>query len=659
MYYICELTFDIIFFVFFLLYVISFCIYNKEPKMFEVLNLLIFIIFPLINLSVIYGFTWYKGFKVILTYFNLKCDCDCNWDCDKLPNNDDELKQLVYYDKFEEKIRDGDSYDSFRELEPVKLFMYIRKIDRWFKVKFVSTILIMVFILTFFPLYFWDFYTFLYLFFFFAFSFPLSLAVPNHLFVFINLKDCFKSLCCCCKCCLKCKLNQNIMNIGEKFKGLKYWVYIIQTLLNLSIIGLVIVVLAISSSSVSTIDEIFKSKDYFNNIEIGDLTEQTFSRNYVKSPMCFTTIHHLNFIQLTSLAQAAYLNEGNDIETAKNEYYSKSIFKDPNIEIEKMEFLTKENNNIVILRTDIKIKDNNKGLIIFSIRGSTSWRDWWLDLEMYCPSTIFTLIKMIPLIQRSESISATVISSFLTLPLSAMDGISLLNQYSETAKEKIEPIIKENQDKDILFVGHSLGGGLSKYIGFYFKKQSFSVSGPGVTPLEYKDQFFNGYNKFFRSNFIDIIPDNDLIPRLEVSGGIKYRILCQKNPLKCHSIVRTLCMMGLMCEQEEYTKQLCLSMIDIGKEEYDSMREFKNGEDFCNNYIFDKDGNYDTCKNAKVTSSEYKCYYAHLQYLKDGEIRNDYKCLQFNKFEKENYKKALESKYPEEQRIIEILPEES
>lgn len=73
--YICELTFDIIFFVFFLLYIISFCIYNKEPKMFEVLNLLIFIIFPLINLSVIYGFTWYKGFKVILTYFNLKCDC--------------------------------------------------------------------------------------------------------------------------------------------------------------------------------------------------------------------------------------------------------------------------------------------------------------------------------------------------------------------------------------------------------------------------------------------------------------------------------------------------------------------------------------------------------------------------------------------------------
>ena len=96
--YICELTFDIIFFVFFLLYIISFCIYNKEPKMFEVLNLLIFIIFPLINLSVIYGFTWYKGFKVILKYFNLRCDCRC--DCDKLPNDDDELKQLVYYDKF-------------------------------------------------------------------------------------------------------------------------------------------------------------------------------------------------------------------------------------------------------------------------------------------------------------------------------------------------------------------------------------------------------------------------------------------------------------------------------------------------------------------------------------------------------------------------------
>jgi len=256
----CEFIFDICFGIMVLLYIISGIVYNIYPEMFEFLNFLIFIFFPLIKLLVIYCFAWYIGFKVIFRYFNSNCSCKYF----QLPNNDEELKKLVYYDKFERKIEERDSSDSFMELEPVKLFMYIKEIDGWFKFKFWSTISIMVFILFLFPICFKDGYTLLYLFFFFALSFPLSLAVPNHLFIFINLKDCFKSLC----CCLTCKVNQNIINIGEKFHGLKYWVYIIQTLLNLSIIGLVIVVLAISSSSVSTMDKIFNSTNYFNNIEI-------------------------------------------------------------------------------------------------------------------------------------------------------------------------------------------------------------------------------------------------------------------------------------------------------------------------------------------------------------------------------------------------------
>ena len=163
-----------------------------------------------------------------------------------------------------------------------------------------------------------------------------------------------------------------------------------------------------------------------------------------------------------------------------------------------------------------------------------------------------------------------------------------------------------------------------------------------------------GYNKFFKSNFIDIIPDNDLIPRIEVSGGIKYRILCDKNFIKCHSIDRTLCMMGLMCEQEEYSKKLCLSMPNIGEEEYKEMRKLKNGDEFCNNNIFKEDGNSHICKGAKVTSSQYKCYYIHLQYLKDNKLINEYKCLQFNENEKDIYKTHFESKYPEDNRIIDI-----
>ena len=640
--YIFEIGIDTFCLISLLLYIISLSIYNNSSKMFEILNAIFFVFLPALKFSIIFFPTWWKGVGIITSYFN----CEC------CPFDEGKIKKIVNYDSFEKKISNKESPESFGELEPVQLFMYNKKIDCWFQFKFWSTILCILLIILVYPIYFRDAWTLLYLVGFFILSFPLSIAVPNNLFFILNLKDCFKNLCCCSKC-LNLKINENIIIIGEKFKGLKYWIYIIQFLINACIIFLVFVVKNNNDYEYDSVKDRLGDIKKFNELKIEDFTEQTFSRNYVKSPMCFTTIHHLNFIQLASLAQAAYLNQEGSIKIAKDYFYSKSLFTQSNAQIENMEFLTRSNDNVVLLRTDIKLS-GNRDLIVFSIRGSYSFRDWWLDLEMYCPSTLLTIMKMIPLIQKQESFTLKVLNTVLTFPLRMMEGISLIKQYSDTVFEKVDPIVNDNQDKDILFVGHSLGGGLSKYIAIHYQRQSFSVSGPGISPLEYMNQKIYGYNNYFKSNFIDIIPDNDIVPRLEVSGGIKYRVLCQKDPSSCHSIDRTLCMIGLMCEQEELTKRLCLSMPNIGEKEYKDMKIFKNGEKFCNNYVFDKDGNINICKNAKVSSSKYQCYYIHLQYLKDDVLRNEYKCLQFNEKEKENYKLEFESKYPEENRIIDI-----
>lgn len=269
-----------------------------------------------------------------------------------------------------------------------------------------------------------------------------------------------------------------------------------------------------------------------------------------------------------------------------------------------------------------------------------------LDLEMYSPSAILTLIKMIPLIQRSESLTSEVLHAILTFPLNSLKNITLLNYYTEQIIRKVDKVIKQNKNNtDFLFVGHSLGGGLSKYIATIYKKQSFSISGPGITPLEYMDSI-SGYNKVFKSNFIDIIPDNDIVPRIDTSGGIKYRVLCNKNSINCHSIDRTICMMGIMCEQEEYTKKLCLSMPNIGEEEYKKMKIFKNGDNFCNDQII-RENEKDKCKSASITSNDYKCCYVHLKLPKNNnEYKHEYKCLQFSSFnEIERYQKEINDIY--------------
>ena len=71
---------------------------------------------------------------------------------------------------------------------------------------------------------------------------------------------------------------------------------------------------------------------------------------------------------------------------------------------------------------------------------------------MYSPSAIFTIIKMIPLIQKEESWTSKVINFVLTIPLNALEGITLLNDYSKTAYNKLDTIIKNNKNDDIIFV---------------------------------------------------------------------------------------------------------------------------------------------------------------------------------------------------------------
>ena len=54
--------------------------------------------------------------------------------------------------------------------------------------------------------------------------------------------------------------------------------------------------------------------------------------------MCYTSIHHLNFIQLVALTQASYITEIGDIQKVKNIYYKNTIFKDSEIKLINMEF---------------------------------------------------------------------------------------------------------------------------------------------------------------------------------------------------------------------------------------------------------------------------------------------------------------------------------
>ena len=286
------------------------------------------------------------------------------------------------------------------------------------------------------------------------------------------------------------------------------------------------------------------------------LSEQSNFENII----CNSSIYGLNMLKIGSLALASYTS---NIENTRN-YIEKSFFKEKIEKINEMRILNENSKYGVVLLITVIIP-NEKPLSIFAIQGSIKKLDWWLDIEIFCSSAIFSFLNRISVTQL-ESLTSNIITWLLTLPLRFLDKLTLFKKYFESLDPYIsEEIKKINGTNNIIFIGHSLGGGLAKFFGLKYHKESVSFSGPGITPLEFKLKDELNY-KYFKTNLIDVIPDYDTIPRIETSAGIRYRVLCNKGFFECHGIERTICQMGATCRREDLTGDLCMSL--FGKEYY-------------------------------------------------------------------------------------------
>ena len=310
----------------------------------------------------------------------------------------------------------------------------------------------------------------------------------------------------------------------------------------------------------------------WNGTYISGNYPKTSQRDTVRNAMCFTNIHYLNMVQLEALAQISYFKDIEDVKV----FMKNSIFRedaDVPVLIDDIKFLTNKDDDGVLLKVDLHVPSSSRNVTVFSIRGSTTDVDWWLDFELLASSALFTLARRIPIITRTESRTASILTRFMTLPIRHMNEITLSYKYTKTLFKAYDDYMYDHKDNNntIIFVGHSLGGAMSKIMANKYAKQSVAISGPGITPIEQLYRPKDQYDMYFKSTFIDVVPDNDIVPRVETEGGVKYRLLCENSNYNCHSIERTLCMTGILCGQEYYTGDLCSRLFD--REEIDKMKE--------------------------------------------------------------------------------------
>lgn len=296
-------------------------------------------------------------------------------------------------------------------------------------------------------------------------------------------------------------------------------------------------------------------------------------KSKLKPNICFSSIHNMYIYLFLPFINDAYYYDNNP--TVSPDFYSsfqikgyKELFYDNELyNITPIGSLIESNdlNKVKMIQYDV-IKNRKDGdtisfeneMTILAIKGTTNKKDIFLDLQLYLPSILLTFLSYFSLLSsQKETYSFRFLEYSLSLPYRLFSQYLIIDGY---LRDLIEAYNK-NKDKfkkNLIIVGHSLGGGLAKLLGRFLGKQAISLSGPGVNAFHSLWEY-EGSSDDFEISAIDLIPDMDLVPRVEVSGGTTYRIICKEGPLKCHGSETSLCEVLIMCRNPNY-EQYCKNM---------------------------------------------------------------------------------------------------
>ena len=312
-----------------------------------------------------------------------------------------------------------------------------------------------------------------------------------------------------------------------------------------------------------------------DNIEddIDDImpTSEIFENKDILLPnICYASIHNFPLqLFLPFINDAYYYNNNHDYTTYGPFYDSslqiegyKKLFFTNDYEIKVIGNLIKQKNTVKMVQYNVKKSEEE--ITILSIKGTSYNKDIYLDAQLYFSSILMNILTTFSILTPKDSISFKLMEYSLNIPYRIFFRYLIIDDYLEL----LQNAYIDNEYsfyKNIVIVGHSLGGGLAKLLGRLVKKEAISLSGPGVNAFHSLWQY-EGQSENFEISVVDLVPDMDLVPRVETSGGTIYRIICKAGVFKCHKKTMSLCEVLIMCRNPNYNVY-CKNIALLSEEE--------------------------------------------------------------------------------------------
>ncbi|CAJ1426370.1 unnamed protein product [Effrenium voratum] len=184
--------------------------------------------------------------------------------------------------------------------------------------------------------------------------------------------------------------------------------------------------------------------------------------------------------------------------------------------------------------TFFELADPSNETTVFALRGTQSPLDVLQDLNIFTPVAVTQIAAYLGP-DLTSSVTKTVFGLFAGLPTIDKDFFQVLLEH---VRAKVAAAPKRR----FYLTGHSLGGGLAKLVALEVGQVSVTFASPG---LRYTSQMLLSEQSAISQQDVlaagdrlstVVVPEHDLVSRVDQQLGAQLGVPCDKNPFACHSL---------------------------------------------------------------------------------------------------------------------------